>query len=197
MFTNFDDHSLQFYKNVVFPLEIIYDSKKEFYKPPNTVIFKNKWYEKSALLTKQTNSNYDFIIKDINNKFVDIINIMDFKEKIPNTANGTFSYDGKDFLVNEKFREYIDSLSKTKRYNTRTDKHIINNKAFNKNDYQKYMTHQPYEDCQSLEIDKVISWEIGSIMTWDRSRIHSSDNFLKNNVVSKTCMAMFTSKNKT
>jgi len=185
------------YKNVVFPLEIIYDLKKKFYKPPNTVIFKNKWYDKSALLTKQTSSNYDFIIKDINNKFVDIINIMDFKEKIQNVTNGPFSYDGKDFLINEKFKEYISSLSKMKRYNARTDKHIINNDDFNKNDYEMYMTHQPYEDCQSLEIDKVISWEIGSIMTWDRSRIHSSDNFLKNNVVSKTCMAMFTSKNKT
>jgi len=185
------------YKNVVFPLEIIYDLKKDFYKPPNTVIFKNKWYEKSALLTKQTSSNYDFIIKDINNKFVDIINIIDFKEKIQNITNGPFSYDGKDFLINEKFKEYINSLSKTKRYNTRTDKHVVNNKDFNKSDYEKYMTHQPYEDCQSLEIDKVVSWEIGSIMTWDRSRIHSSDNFLKNNVVSKTCMAMFTSKNKT
>jgi len=185
------------YKNVVFPLEIVYDLKKDFYKPPNTVIFKNKWYDSSALLTKQTSSNYDFIIKDINNKFVDIINIMDFKEKIQNITKGPFSYDGKVFLINEKFKEYIDSLSKMKRYNARTDKHIVNNNDFNKKDYEKYMTHQPYEDCQSLEIDKVVSWEIGSIMTWDRSRIHSADNFLKNNVISKTCMAMFTSKNKT
>ena len=48
-----------------------------------------------------------------------------------------------------------------------------------------------------LEIDQVISWEVGSLMTWDRSRIHCSDNFLKSNVISKTCMALFTSKNKT
>jgi len=88
-------------------------------------------------------------------------------------------------------------LSKAKRYNARTDKHIVNDKEFNKDDYEKYMTHQPYEDCQSLEIDKVISWEVGSIYTWDRSRIHCSDNFLKSNVISKTCMALFTSKNKT
>ena len=167
------------YKNVVLPLEIIYDLKKDFYKPPNTVIFKNKWYEKSALLTKQTSSNYDFIIKDINNKFVDIINILDFKDKIEKNPDGPFSYDGKKFLLNEKFREYIDNLSKSKRYNTRTDKHIVNNKDFDKSDYEKYMTHQPYDDCKSLEIDKVINWEIGSLITWNRSRIHCSDNFLK------------------
>jgi len=185
------------YKNVVVPLEIVYDLKKDFYKPPNTVIFKNKWYDKSALLTKQTSGNYDFIIKDINNKFVDVINIHDLKEKINNATDGPFSYDGKDFLINNKFKEYIDSLSKSKRYNTRTDKHIVNNKDFKKSDYEKYMSHQPYEDCKSLEIDKVVDWEIGSLMTWDRSRIHCSDNFLVNNVLSKTCLAMFTSRNKT
>ena len=185
------------FKNVVVPLEIIYDKNKDYHSPPNTVIFKNKWYEKSALFTKQTSNNYDFIIKDIDNKFVDIINIFDFKQKIENVSDGELSYDGKKFLVNKKFREYIDSLSKTKRYNTRTDKHIVNDKEFNKDNYEKYMSHQPYGDCQSLEIDQVISWEVGSLMTWDRSRIHCSDNFLKSNVISKTCMALFTSKNKT
>ena len=185
------------YKNVVIPLEIIYDLKQNIHKPPNTIIFKNKWYNQSSLFTKQTSNNYDFVIKDKNNNFIDIVNILDFKEKIQNISNETFSYKGNEFLVNERFKEYIDSLSKTKRYNIRTDKHILNNKDFDKNDYEKYMTHQPYEDCQSLEIDKVISWEIGSLKTWDRSRLHCSDNFLKNNVVSKTCMAFFTSKTKT
>jgi hypothetical protein len=185
------------YKNVVIPLEIIYDLKQNIHKPPNTIIFKNKWYNQSSLFTKQTSNNYDFVIKDKNNNFIDIVNILDFKEKIQNISNETFSYNGNEFLVNERFKEYIDSLSKTKRYNIRTDKHILNNKDFDKNDYEKYMTHQPYEDCQSLEIDKVISWEIGSLMTWDRSRLHCSDNFLKNNVVSKSCMAFFTSKTKT
>ena len=94
----------------------------------NTIIFKNSWYGRSALLTKQTSNNYDFIIKDINNNFVDIINIQDLKKKIQNITNEEFSYNGKKFLVNEKFKNYIDTLSKTKRYNARTDKHIINGK---------------------------------------------------------------------
>ena len=184
------------YKNVVVPLEIIYDLKQNIHKPPNTMIFKNKWYDPSALLTQQTSNNYDFIIKDINNNFVDIMNIHDLQDKIQNISNETLSYNGKKFLVNEKFKEYIVSLSKSKRYNARTDKHIVNDKDFDKNDYEKYMTHQPYKDCKSLEIDKVLSWEIGNLMYWDRTRIHSSDNFLINNVISKTCLALFTSKTK-
>ena len=41
----------------------------------DTVIFKNKWYGESALLTKIKNKNTDFIIKDRHDKFVDILNI--------------------------------------------------------------------------------------------------------------------------
>ena len=184
------------YKNVVVPLEINYDLKQNIHKPPNTVIFKNKWYNQSSLFTKQTSNNYDFIIKDKNNNFVDIVNILDFKEKIQNVSSGTFSYKGNEFLVNERFKEYIGGLSETKRYNIRTDMHIINNKDFDKDDYEKHMTHQPYEDCQGLEIDKVVPWDVGSLLSWDRSRIHCSDNFIKNNVISKTCIAVFTSKTK-
>ena len=158
------------YKNVAIPVDIAYDLKTNIHKPPNTLIFKNRWYNQSALFTKQTSSNYDFIIKDINNNFVDIINIQDLKKKIQNITDEEFSYDGKKFLVNEKFKDYINSLSKMKRYNTRTDKHIINDKDFDKNDYEKYMSHQPYEDCKSLEIDKVLSWEVGSLLYWDRTK---------------------------
>ena len=88
-------------------------------------------------------------------------------------------------------------LSKTKRYNIRTDKHIINKTNFDKNIYEKYMSHQPYEDCQGLELDKALEWNVGNLIYWDRIRIHSSDNFLKNNIFSKTAIALFTSKTRT
>ena len=66
----------------------------------------------------------------------------------------------------------------------------------NKDHYEKYLTHQPYEDCKSLEVDRVVETKIGSLIYWDRVRIHSSDNFIKNNVKSKTVLALFTSKTK-
>lgn len=184
------------YKNVVIPVEIIYDKTKKKHNEPNTVVFKNKWYGESALFTKIKNKNTDFIIKDRNDKFVDILNIHEFHKKITNLDNTLFNYQNKKFFINKRFKDYIESLCRMKRFNIRTDKHIVNNKNFNKRDYQKYMTHQPYEDCKSLVIDKVIPWKIGSLAHWDRTRIHSSDNFLRNNVVSKTLIALFTSKNR-
>lgn len=184
------------YKNIIIPLEIVYDEKSEQHSPPNTIIFKNKWYEKSALFTKNDSSDYDFIIKNYEGKFVDILNIKDFYEFIFDKNDEIVNYKNNSFYINSNFKKYIESLTKSKRFNIRTSRHITNNKKFNKDDYKKYMTHQPYEDCESLEIDKVIKWKIGSLIFWDRSRIHSSDNFIKNNVLSKTPLAMFTSKNK-
>ena len=184
------------FKNIIIPLEIVYNENSKNKKPPNTIIFKNKWYNESALFTQNIGKDYDFIIKDKNGNFVDILDINDFYKNIVNLDNQETIYKNSSFYVDEKFKKYIQSLTKSKRYNIRTNKHIVNDLDFNEEDYRKYMSHQPYEDCKSLEIDKVVEWKIGSLIYWDRSRIHSSDNFLINNVLNKTPLAMFTSKTK-
>ena len=184
------------FKNIIIPLEIVYSEDAREKKPPHTIIFKNKWYDQSALFTQNIGNDYDFIIKDKSGKFVDILDINDFYQKIYNLNNQDVSYKNNNFFVDEKFKKYIENLTKSKRYNIRTNKHMINDKQFDLNDYEKYMSHQPFEDCKSLEIDKAVEWKIGSLIHWDRSRIHSSDNFLVNNVLNKTPLAMFTSKTK-
>ena len=184
------------FKNVIIPIDIEYDRTANIHSPPNTIIFKNRWYEQSALFTKFTDNDKDFIIKDKNGQFVDIINIDKFYQNIKNIKNDTINYDGFDFKINDSFLEYIKRLTEIKRYNLRTNKHIINDIDFDKKLYDKYLTHQPYEDCRSLEIDKVVETKIGSLIHWDRVRIHSSDNFMKNNVRAKTLLAFFTSKTK-
>lgn len=182
------------FKNIVVPLEINYQNNIIEKKFSHTVIFKNKWYEQSALFTTKTKNDYDFIIKDINGNFVDIIDIFDFKSSIEKINNNKFIYKDIEFFVDYNFKDYISTLSKTKRYNQRTDKHIVNNINLDLEIYEKYMTHQPFKDCMSLEIDKAFAWVPGSLLCWDRTRIHSSDNFLKNGIKSKTCIALFTSK---
>tara|TARA_B100000767_G_C19689307_1_gene503242 strand:- start:249 stop:1157 length:909 start_codon:yes stop_codon:yes gene_type:complete len=184
-------------KNVLIPLEILYDKTKKKHKVPNTIIFENKWYGRSALFTKLKDKNTDFIIKDRNNKFVDIVDIQDFYKSIQNLDEINFIYHKKEFFITEIFKEYILKLCKMKRFNVRTNKHIISKVKFNKEDYNKYLSHQPYEDCTGLKIDKVMPSKVGSLIYWDRTRIHSADNFLKNNILSKTFIAFFTSKNKT
>ena len=184
------------YKNVIIPLEIEYDESKKNHKSPNTIIFKNRWYGRSSMFTKHVDNDKDFIIKDKNGKFVDIVNIDIFYDRIKKVNNEIITFEAFQFNVNDNFKDYIKRLTKIKRYNSRTNKHIINNKDFNKDHYEKYLTHQPYEDCKSLEVDRVVETKIGSLIYWDRVRIHSSDNFIKNNVKSKTVLALFTSKTK-
>ncbi len=182
------------FKNIVVPLEINYKNNVSKNKS-HTIIFKNKWYERSALFTTKTKEDYDFIIKDYNNNFIDIVNIHDFKKEVEKTKKDQFlNYKKNKFFIDEKFKDYIDMLSKTKRYNLRTASHIVNDKDIDIKVYEKYMTHQPYDDCKSLEIDKAFSWEPGNLLVWDRVRIHCSDNFLKNGIDNKTCIALFSSK---
>ena len=184
------------FKNVIIPVQIEYDLNKDDHKPPNTVIFKNRWYNQSALFTKFTDNDKDFIIKDKNGEFVDILNIDLFYKHIKNINNEITEFEGSTFNINDNFKDYIKRLTQIKRYNLRTNKHIVNEIDFDKELYNKYLSHQPYEDCKSLEIDKVAETKIGSLIYWDRVRIHSSDNFMKNNVKSKTLLAFFTSKNR-
>lgn len=184
------------YKNVIIPMEIVYKPEAKSSKPPNTIIFKNKWFDQSALFSSNINSNTDFIIKDKSKNFIDIMDINDFYNELLKYNNSDMSYKGNVFFVDESFKNYIEYLTKSKRYNQRTNKHIISDKKFDMRHYENYMSHQPYNDLQSLEIDRVIEWKIGDLVYWDRCRIHSSDNFLKNNVLYKTPLAMFTSKKK-
>ncbi|RPH05137.1 MAG: hypothetical protein CBC53_005465 [Alphaproteobacteria bacterium TMED93] len=184
------------YKNVIIPMEIVYKPEAKSSNPPNTIIFKNKWFDQSALFSSNINSNTDFIIKDKSKNFIDIMDINDFYNELLKYNNSDMSYKGNVFFVDESFKNYIEYLTKSKRYNQRTNKHIISDKKFDMRHYENYMSHQPYNDLQSLEIDRVIEWKIGDLVYWDRCRIHSSDNFLKNNVLYKTPLAMFTSKKK-
>ena len=79
----------------------------------------------------------------------------------------------------------------SKRYNIRTNKHITEGKNFDKKIYEKYLSHQPYEDLAGLVVDTIYEWEIGDMIAWDRSRIHSSDNFLINGLIEKTAIPLF------
>ena len=126
----------------ILPLEIKYKPESKFFRPPNTIIFKNKWYSQSALFTSKINNNSDFIIKDRFKNFTDIFDIHDFFKEVLKYTNEDMIYEGKSFFVDDVFKKYIEHLTKSKRYNLRTNKHIISNKQFDKKDYQNYMTHE-------------------------------------------------------
>ena len=60
--------------------------------------------------------------------------------------------------------------------NLRSDEHlkIFDKKKFNKDDHEKYLKHEKIENLAGLEIDIVYEWELGSILIFDRTRLHCS-----------------------
>ena len=174
-------------QNILLPINIHPSDKK-----PRTIIFKNRWYGPSAFFTAKNTDGYDHLLKDINGNFIDIFDVREFNEKIKKSKeNEIIEFSGGSFLINNLFKEYILKLVNSKRYNIRTNKHITEGKNFDKKIYEKYLSHQPYEDLADLVIDTIYEWEIGDMLVWDRSLIHSSDNFLINGIIEKTAVPLF------
>ena len=64
--------------------------------------------------------------------------------------------------------------------NLRSSEHlkIFEKKQFNRNDHSKYLLHEKIENLSGLEIDMVYEWEIGSILIFDRTRLHCSSSLI-------------------
>lgn len=177
-------------QNILIPISINPINKKA-----HTIIFKNKWYGPSANFVSKKNDGNDHILKDEKNKLIEIDDIKEFyslilKQKI----NSIYKFNQGEFLINSLFIDNISKLLDNKRYGIRTNEHIIKGIHFDKKIYNRYLTHIPYDDLEGLEVHTIYKWNIGDIISWDRSFIHCSDNFLSNDVIQKISIPIFTSK---
>ncbi len=64
--------------------------------------------------------------------------------------------------------------------NKRSSEHLqlFEKKAFNKEDHKKYLEHEKIENLEGLEIDIVYEWELGSMLIFDRTRLHCSSSLI-------------------
>ena len=62
--------------------------------------------------------------------------------------------------------------------NIRSSEHlkIFNSKPFDTKNYEKYLKHEKIENLSGLEIDIVYEWELGSMLIFDRTRLHCSSS---------------------
>ena len=60
--------------------------------------------------------------------------------------------------------------------NFRSSEHLnmYDKKPFNAEDHKKYLKHEKIENLAGLEIDLVYEWELGSLLVFDRTRLHCS-----------------------
>ena len=67
-----------------------------------------------------------------------------------------------------------------KGYNKRSSEHlkIFKGKEFDKKKHKKYLKHESLENLTGLEIDMVYKWELGSMLIFDRTRLHCSSSLI-------------------
>ena len=103
---------------------------------------------------------------------------------IPLTSKGStvifknkFYGNSTNFTLDEK-----ELAEKNLKYgqNERSSEHLklYEKKAFNKEDHEKYLKHEKIENLSGLEIDIVYEWELGSMLVFDRTRLHCSSSLI-------------------
>lgn len=58
--------------------------------------------------------------------------------------------------------------------------------------YEKYLTHIPKSTLQGFTVEKIVDWQLGSAIVFDRCQIHCATDFRKNGIVSKSGLSIFT-----
>ena len=103
---------------------------------------------------------------------------------IPLTSKGsTVIFKNKFYGNSTNFTSDENELkSKNLKYgqNFRSSEHlkIFDKKPFSQNDHKKYLTHEKIENLSGLEIDLVYEWELGSMLIFDRTRMHCSSSMI-------------------
>ncbi len=72
--------------------------------------------------------------------------------------------------------------------NMRSSEHlkIYEKKLFNKEHHKKYLKHEKIDNLLGLEIDLVYEWEIGSMLIFDRTRLHCSSSLIEGKKIGLT-----------
>jgi hypothetical protein len=72
--------------------------------------------------------------------------------------------------------------------NIRSSAHLdlYEKKPFKKEDYEKYLKHEKIENLFGLEIDLVYEWELGSLLIFDRTRLHCSSSLIEGKKIGLT-----------
>ena len=111
---------------------------------------------------------------------------------IPLTSKGsTVIFKNKFYGNSTNFTIDNDELKiKNLKYgqNVRSSEHlkIFEKKSFNQKDHEKYLKHEKIENLSGLEIDLVYEWELGSMLIFDRSRLHCSSCLIEGKKIGLT-----------
>jgi len=116
---------------------------------------------------------------------------------IPLTSKGStvifknkFYGNSTNFTIDEDELK-IKDLNYGQNYRSSEHLKLFEKKPFNKESHKKYLKHEKIENLSGLEIDTVYEWELGSMLIFDRTRLHCSSSLI---VGKKLGLTTFTKK---
>lgn len=69
------------------------------------------------------------------------------------------------------------------------NKKLVNNASYL---HDTIMSHETLDKLEYVSLLGAFRWIPGSVIYWDRKLLHASDNFLKNNIMEKQALVLFT-----
>ena len=72
--------------------------------------------------------------------------------------------------------------------NKRSSEHInmYGKKAFDKEIYNEYLSHEKIENLAGLEVEFIYEWEVGSMLIFDRTQLHASSSKIEGKKIGLT-----------
>jgi hypothetical protein len=70
----------------------------------------------------------------------------------------------------------------------------ITDEPFNKQIYNEYLTHVPYESLHGLTVESIVRWQPGDAITFDMGKLHSAVDFKAQDIDYKIGYSIFTAK---
>ena len=100
-----------------------------------------------------------------------------FKNKFYGNSTN-FTIDEKELKIKDlKYGQNIRSSEHLKMYEK---------KPFNQEHHKKYFQHEKIENLSGLEIDLVYEWELGTMLIFDRTRLHCSSSLIEGKKIGLT-----------
>ena len=121
------------------------------------------------------------------------LNEIIFKQTlIPLTSKGStvifknkFYGNSTNFTIDENELK-IKDLNYGQNYRSSEHLKLFEKKPFNKESHEKYLNHEKIENLSGLEIDTVYEWELGSMLIFDRTRLHCSSSVIEGKKIGLT-----------
>ena len=112
----------------------------------------------------------------------------DFKKIIYKQTLLPLSEEGETIIFKNRFYGCSTTFSidpkelSAEGYNKRSSEHLglYSNNNFDKEIYEKYLTHEDINNLKGLEVELIFNWKLGDLLIFDRSNLHCSSKNIKN-----------------